>query len=221
MRLRYKMLDAFHLKMIALMTMIIDHIGALVFPDLIFLRIFGRMAFIIYAFLITEGVLHTKNINIYIGKIAVWAAISEVPFDMAFHGEFLFLQHQNIFFTLLISVIGIKYIEQTQNIFLRIICVCLCCCVLHFVNCDYSWYGGTLIFSFYFFKKYILLKYILIQTLNTIATFTIFGLQIFAFIGFIPLLLYNGKKGIHIGDIYYSFYALHIMMICLIKYYFT
>ena len=64
-----QILNSYHLKIIALVTMIIDHIGAIFYPDLVFLRIIGRIAFVLYAFMLVEGVYHTNNIHKYIKKI--------------------------------------------------------------------------------------------------------------------------------------------------------
>ncbi len=63
-------LTANGLKWIAIITMIIDHIGAVLYPvsqypDMAFLRIIGRIAFPIFAFLIVEGYRHTGNLKAY------------------------------------------------------------------------------------------------------------------------------------------------------------
>ena len=58
-------LSGFQLKMIALVTMLTDHIGAIFYPDMIALRVIGRIAFPIYCFLLVQGFLHTSNLKIY------------------------------------------------------------------------------------------------------------------------------------------------------------
>ena len=57
------------LKLIALITMIIDHIGYLLFPQITLFRIIGRLSFPLYAFLIGEGCIHTKNKAKYLLKV--------------------------------------------------------------------------------------------------------------------------------------------------------
>ncbi|WP_183147856.1 TraX family protein [Chryseobacterium nematophagum] len=206
------------MKILALVTMIIDHIGAIFYPHLIFLRIIGRVAFVLYAFMLVEGVYHTNNIHKYIKKIFIWALLSEVPFDIAFYGTPFYFGHQNIYFTLLISILGIYYLQRIKSFFYSIIVVLVVINVSCFLNFDYSWYGTTMILAFYLLKKLNAFKYIFIQTISTIATFNILGVQIFAFLGFIPILIYNGQQGKKIGAIYYSCYAIHLLIFALIKY---
>ncbi|MDF2537691.1 MAG: putative rane protein [Herbinix sp.] len=77
------------LKIIAIITMLIDHIGAILIRDnniynLVF-RSIGRIAFPIFAFLIVEGFYYTKNVKKYLLRLGLFALISEIPFDIAFY----------------------------------------------------------------------------------------------------------------------------------------
>lgn len=49
------------LKIIAAVSMFIDHMGAVLFPGVMIFRILGRIAFPIFAFMIAEGCRYTKN----------------------------------------------------------------------------------------------------------------------------------------------------------------
>lgn len=90
--------------MIALVTMLIDHIGFIFYPDMIALRVIGRIAFPIYCFLLVQGFLHTSNLKKYMVRMGVFALLSEVPFDLARAGYWLDLSRQNVFITLFLGL---------------------------------------------------------------------------------------------------------------------
>ena len=79
-------LSTFQLKWIAIITMLIDHIGAVLFPYELGYRIIGRIAFPIFCFLIVEGFSHTRDVRRYMVRLGIFALISELPYDLAFHG---------------------------------------------------------------------------------------------------------------------------------------
>jgi hypothetical protein len=64
----------------AMITMIIDHVGKVFFPDLAILRIIGRIAFPLYAFGIVQGFVHTRSRRKYLERLAILAAVSQLPF---------------------------------------------------------------------------------------------------------------------------------------------
>lgn len=88
------------LKIIAVVTMLIDHVGMAVFPQYRIFRIIGRLAFPIYCFLLTEGAVYTKNWVKYAGRLYLLAILSEVPFDLAVGRVPFYPVYQNVFWTL-------------------------------------------------------------------------------------------------------------------------
>lgn len=213
-------INAFHLKIIALITMIIDHLGMMFFEKHFIFRIVGRIAFIIYAFMLVEGCFHTKNFKKYVSKLLLWGFISEVPFDLAKFGNLFELDNQNIFFTLFLSAIGIHFLEKNKNTGLRIL-ICLIISFLALIlKVDYSMYGTSIILAFYFAKN-LKIRYITSISLLIFLAGLLDTIQLFAVLGLIPISMYNGKQGIKTGNIYYSFYALHLGFFVIIKHFYV
>ena len=118
-----KPMTGFHLKLIALTTMFIDHIGAVFFPQVTLLRVIGRISFPLYAFLIAEGCRYTRNRGRYALGLGAFALISELPYDLALHPEFLenglwgqnFLFQTNIFYTMFFAVASVHIFEVLRR----------------------------------------------------------------------------------------------------------
>lgn len=91
------------LKVLAMITMVIDHTGAVLFPDQLYLRLIGRIAFPIYMWLLVMGFYYTSSRKKYMLRMAVLAVLSEAPFDLALTGG-LTARWQNIYFTLLLCL---------------------------------------------------------------------------------------------------------------------
>lgn len=121
------------LKIIAVISMLIDHTAATILERTILqrpswgpvthqnfdqyynfytvLRTVGRMAFPIYCFLLVEGFTYTKNRAKYAMRLFFFALLSEVPFDMAFQRSFFDMSYNNVFFTLLIGLLVIMAVD--------------------------------------------------------------------------------------------------------------
>ena len=102
------------LKILAIVTMVVDHVGNILYPDLLFLQMIGRLAFPIFAYLIVLGVESTKNPLKYMMTLLVFAVISQVPYFLAF--EIQPFERLNILFSLLLSAISIYFYEKRSPI---------------------------------------------------------------------------------------------------------
>ena len=78
----------------------------------VLLRVAGGLAFPIFAFLLVEGFLHTRDRKRYLAKLCVFALISEIPFDLALFGTPFYRGYQNVFFTLAIGVAVMMGLEK-------------------------------------------------------------------------------------------------------------
>ena len=92
-------LSAMTLKYIAMATMLVDHMGYVLFPWILWLRCVGRIAFPIFAFQIAEGCIRTHDRRRYALRLLLFAVLTEVPFDLAFNGQVLYLGYQDVLWT--------------------------------------------------------------------------------------------------------------------------
>lgn len=210
-------MNNFTLKTIAILSMLIDHIGAVFYPQYGWMRIVGRLAFPIFCFLLVEGMFHTRDIKNYAVRLGLFAFLSEIPFDLAFYGTLVFLEHQNVFFTLFIGLIVIVQLEKSKKegrkgIIGGIIAI-LGMLLAHFLKTDYGFFGILLILCFYIFRISKVKKTLAAVLLNISA----FGVQVFAALGLIPIWFYNGKKGPSMKYVFYGFYPVHLLIIYIIK----
>lgn len=229
------------LKIIAIVTMLIDHIGATIVENMMYLfvgneqavmttyyimfimRTIGRLAFPIFCFLLVEGFFHTRDVKKYVFRLFLFALISEVPFDYAFNQSYLEFGHQNVFFTLFIGVLMMWAIEYIKTRFidnrvafssLSALVALAAALLAGFINCDYSSLGVIVILLMYIFKDNKILKALLVSV--AFALLTNFGIQSLAALAFIPISFYNGKKGLSLKYFFYAFYPIHLLILGII-----
>lgn len=106
---------AVHLRLIALACMLLDHLWATVVPGNLWMTLVGRLAFPIFAFQAAEGYYHTSNFKRYIGRLLVFGLLSEIPFNLISGGSVFYPFHQNILFTLLLGLIGIRAVDRAKR----------------------------------------------------------------------------------------------------------
>lgn len=213
-----KILNRNHLKIIAILTMLIDHIGAILFPRIEVLRYIGRIAFPIFAFFIAEGFYYTRNKNKYIFNIALFAIITQPIYYFAFNTIKL-----NVLFTFLFSLILMYLLDNiNKNKFLYLFLIPFYIVLIYLDNFalnDYGLLGVMLPLIFYYFKETDLKYVFAIVCLALISAFAR-SYQILSVISvFIIWLFYNGDKGkYNLKYLFYTFYPLHILIIYLIKF---
>lgn len=213
------------LKIIAVITMLIDHVGAHLFPNITILRWIGRLAFPIFAYFIAEGMKYTRSRTKYVLLLSLCAVVSQVPYGLVFGWKRL-----NIIFTFLISILMIYLLETYKKhellkmISLIILSVLLCLCDL-FGVVDYGVFGVLLVLVFYFIKDKNLslclgaacLTFITLRNC-LFSGFTVETIKQMASLLAIPVLyFYNNQKGrVNLKYLFYSFYPLHLLAIYLI-----
>ncbi|MEO2204156.1 TraX family protein [Paenibacillus pabuli] len=132
---------------IAMITMLIDHIGAVFYPQVEELRIIGRIAFPIYAFAVYIGYKHTRNVQKYIWRLFWIAVISQIPFMAAFNHLSL-----NVVWTLWSSLLVLLALDKLPNRLLGIPIVIGSGIVMEMTAMDYGMYGLLLVMLFRYFQ---------------------------------------------------------------------
>lgn len=218
-------MSSFILKIIAIISMMFDHVGYIIFGKFSFMNYIGRLSFPIFAFGISEGYKNTKNLKKYLLRLFVFAIISQIPYILFLNAidstNFTF----NIFFTLILGLLSITIYDKIDNKYLGILIVILFSVFAELFNFDYGYFGIAIIFIFYLFKDNKLLMnvfFIIITFINYfykyITSFKIHYLIIILFccLSLIPINLYNNKKGKNIKYVFYIFYPLHLILLYLV-----
>lgn len=220
--MKYKFLPQEGLKLIACLTMLLDHIGAVICPS-VGLRIIGRISFPIFCFLLTEGMAHTRSPKKYLCRLACAAVLSEIPFDLLFFGRLTF-QHQNVMLTLLLGGAMLLLIQKSPNRLLTPVWVVLACLLAQLLQTDYGYEGILLIFLFSLTGSLPIRSVGILLLYFSSGFVAILGLPIpmglFAALSLIPICLYSGKKHTSSKWIqrgFYLFYPAHMLLLLLIK----
>ena len=225
---KFKVLSGSVLKTLALVFMIMDHVAHYL-PDLFaavvytlpsgprtvyrIMRNIGRISFPIYAFLLVEGFIHTKDRKKYGLRLLIFAVISEFPWDLVHVHKLVNLSSQNVFFTLFLGFAGMYLFELFQNDRIRQAVSLLILLVISvFLKADYGITGFCFIMMMYALRERRLLK--------TVVGCGFLSSTWHAGLAFIPINLYNGKRGFIKGKAlqyaYYAIYPLHLFVLYLI-----
>lgn len=222
--------DGIDLKYIAMVTMLIDHIGVVFIENTrlysiesfqmldVCIRLIGRIAFPLFAFLLVEGFQHTSNLRNYASRLLVFAFISEIPFDLAASGK-LTWAHQNVFFTLFIGLLVLKGLQFAQTnssstvtyYFTSGFSIIVGCLAAYFLSVDYSYMGVLLIVILYLLRDEPKKK----CTIGAI----LFSYELTAILSFIMIYRYTGQKGstkLH-KYAFYAFYPAHLFILWVLK----
>ncbi len=131
--------------------MLLDHIGAVLLPKAPLLRLLGRAAYPLFAFLLVEGALTTRSPRRYLTRLALGAVISELPFDFAFSGGVNW-SRQSVMPTLLIGAALLLGAEQGKWRDARAAALIAMALAL-LLRCDHGLFGIPLIWLLYTARK--------------------------------------------------------------------
>ena len=209
------------LKNIAMFFMLIDHLAYVMIERGIglsgnwylidrIMRGMGRLAFPIFCFTIVEGFQRTHDVRAYRNRLLKFALISEIPFDLAFRGTPVSLNYQNVFWTLAFGMeLLILYEDRWMPAWKRGMGIVLCVFLPTILHTDYSCYGVMAIFFMYLLRSQ--------PVFMCLAGYTVLLLQstqeVWAVVGFLLILMYNGQRGYGNKKFYYWFYPVHLLLL--------
>ncbi len=202
-------------------------------------RVIGRIAFPIFCFLLVEGFLRTGNRLKYLSRLLLFAALSEVPFNLAFYNKIRYSAGQNVFVTLFLGLLMLCIFAKLEEMFAE-----------GENEADVVWddeeeppkvrvrkgvsgkwlvllgqaacFGLIAIISEWICCDYgawgilaiaALYKCREFKALQILAGCVSFSWEMPAMLGFIPIAFYNGQRGLRLKYLFYAFYPVHLLIL--------
>lgn len=233
--------SACSLHWLAMGLMLCDHLWATLLPVEL-LNDLGRLAFPLFAFLLAEGFRHTRSQKRYLGRMLLWALISEIPFDLFYANTVFYPFHQNVLWTYLIALLlmtGLDRIHRQGCLLLTAagwgFAILLGLLLGALLMADYYGPGVLTVLVFYAFGGrgpwdlagqlaclYLLHAQLLggyqisMQLGSLVLEFPQQGLALLALI---PIRLYHGRQGPHPvwqKWVFYGFYPAHMLVLAVL-----
>jgi len=211
------------LKILALLSMTLDHIGLQLYPQVELLRILGRLALPIFAYMIAEGCWYTKNRKRYLLTMVSVAAVCQLVYFFAMQSLY-----QCIFVTFSLSICVIymiEYVRKKRSVFRYALLVVLLLAIVCITEVlprlltnsdfavDYGFWGVFLPVAVYMGKNR-MHKLFHAALIVALLGLEIGGIQWYAFLALPLLVLYNGKRGkLRMKYIFYVYYPVHLCVI--------
>ena len=228
---RIPFLNGFHLKLIAICTMFIDHLGYTLFPGDLWLRCVGRVAFPIFCFLIAEGCVYTHDRRKYALRLLAFALLSEIPFNLMNSGAVWDRYHQNVLWTLLAGALVCWLMDwalknrRALAFVLTALVMAAAFFLLERLNTDYGGWGMLLVVMFYGVHR--APGGAVSKTIAQLFGLTFFSLasmggyvsiELWSLVALVPIWLYRGRQGCHSKPFQYAcyaFYPVHMLLLVL------
>ena len=226
---KYKYLNGNILKIIALITMTVDHIGYNICDNNLIMRGIGRIAFPIFAYMIAEGCKYTRNRKKHLLTISLCGICFQTVYSLIYQSFYL-----NIFITFTFSVILIYTFDcinkEKPSSFMpfltAIITTVIITVILPKINenicVDYGLIGVLIPLLIYISEnpksKLIILSVGLILNCINFEDFTFMPIKLAALGAVILLTFYNGERGkLNLKYLFYIYYPLHLAVIYIIN----
>ena len=238
------------LKLIACVTMLIDHVGyELIYPiyssmslvsatDLpvvkliynmyLLCRCIGRISFPIFAFLLVEGIHHTRNRVGYALRLAIGMFLAEIPYDLVVAGEISW-QKQSIMVTLLLGFCAVILMEKCRSLAWKPVVLLPVAVLAEVLHVSYGWEGILLIALFELSREMynpnlvrtggmIVLFHYMSSSILRVRNFTL-PMQVLGVLSMLFIANYDGRKMTHSKILqwgFYLFYPVHLLILWII-----
>lgn len=229
------------LKIIAIISMTIDHVAWAIFPGFsthplaIIMHILGRIACPIFCFNIAQGYIHTRNFKKYFTRLLIFATISHIPYVLSsfnyvdaysfIPGFYGILNQTSILWGLACGLLLIRINDSNLKPFNKVVLSILICLISF--PADWSCVAPLIVFFMWEYRNNFK-KQMLAMTLMAIPYFVVYVFalsKIYAIMQFgivlaIPILyFYNGTRGRSeklnkvMKWFFYIYYPLHLLLI--------
>ena len=206
------------LKIIALITMTMDHVGLMLFPQCTWLRIVGRLAFPLYAYMIAEGCRYTKSMIKYWGSVALVGLVCQLVYWFAMGSLYMCIM---VTFSLSIALIALlkqggayRYFALGAMVGVFFLCegLPLLLPATDFAI-DYGFVGVMLPVLIYLGTTGIS-KLLLTGAGLVLLSITLGGIQWYALMALPLLALYSGQRGKwKLKWLFYLYYPVHLVVL--------
>ena len=207
------------LKLVAIVLMVVDHVGYQLMGNDVVMRSIGRLAFPMFAWFVVVGSEYTHDIKAYMKRMALFYFVTQPCYVLSFGRTWS--QH-NIYLTLLLGLIAIWAIRDREYWALPMTLL-----AAYFMNPNYGMDGVYVIILFYLVRRSKLLAALVMTAFclywgrNSLTILTIgdwkLGMQSLAALS-LPLIILPTHTGIRLNKyVFYAFYPVHLLIIYAIK----
>lgn len=202
------------LKVIAMVTMFLDHFGMILFPDVKAFRVVGRVSFPIYAYLISEGCKYTSDRKRYFLRISVLGTVCSLVYILVERYIYLCVLITFSMSILLIYLLDYVKSDLKRRHILLIMGLLLCWAVCHSVEVDYGFMGVLVPVMTYLSDKR-RVKTVLFAISLILLTLSVGNdVQVYCLVAVVLVSLYDGTHGkVNLKWFFYSFYPVHLALL--------
>ncbi len=224
-------MNAFWIKVIAILAMVVDHFALYFFPDSFPLQVIGRLSYPLIAWLIANGAMHSSNIDKYLTRLAIFALLAQIPYEIGFYLTGHHVLFLNVLFTLFLGLLAIRITKFAVHPLIRALGVIACVVLAGVLNVDFGIGGVLSILAFYaYFDKpraMVVAQVFILGFLTNLGFFVEPGygaalamhpMEAYAILALPLILLYNKQRGYATGYFFYWFFVVQNFAMLALKY---